>query len=99
MVVRVFADGDNHLGMIFVDPVYQRLGIGRRAWQFIEDTYPDARTWTLETAGYATTIHRFYEGKCGFSKAEVKPWWHPLGLWVYQKQMGRTSAREAPAGG
>jgi hypothetical protein len=40
-------------------------------WQFIEETYPSTKSWTLETPSFALKNHYFYE-KCGFEKIEEK---------------------------
>jgi len=47
--------------------------VGTRAWRFIEATYPEARTWTLETPVWATKNHHFYEVKCGFERVGASP--------------------------
>jgi len=65
--------GHYRLGTIFVDPAHQDRGVGTRAWQFIEATYPEARTWRLETPVWATKNHHFYENKCGFQRAGSSP--------------------------
>ena len=86
-IVWILEHVDNILGTIFVDPVYQRRGIGARAWAFIERTYPETKSWTLETPGYSTTNHRFYE-KCGFVKVgEKEEPEHPGTSFVYRKVM------------
>jgi len=72
LIVWDMEDGNNYLGTIFVDPAYQDRGVGTRAWQFVEETYPGARSWTLGTPIWATKNHHFYEHKCGFRRVEVK---------------------------
>lgn len=61
-------DGKHVLGCMFTDPDVQRRGIGAALFRFVEDRFP-ARTWTLETPGFAASNHRFYTEKCGFRKA------------------------------
>jgi GNAT superfamily N-acetyltransferase len=68
IIVWILPNGDNALGTIFVDPAYQDRGVGTRAWQFIEATYPEARSWRLGTPAFAEKNHHFYEAKCGFTK-------------------------------
>ena len=90
IIVWILEHGDNRLGTIFVDPTYQDQGIGSRAWQFIEATYPDARSWTLDTPSFATKNHFFYENKCGFVQIDEKavpgePWTS----FIYRKEMQR----------
>ncbi len=71
-IVWILPSHENFLGTIFVDPAYQDQGIGSQAWQFIEATYPDTQTWTLETPVWATKNHHFYEKKCGFHKLRTE---------------------------
>ena len=87
-IVWILPDKNNVLGTIFIDPTYQDQGVGARAWQFIEATYPDTKSWRLETPGWAVKNHYFYEQKCGFAKVkeEVSP---ELGTsYFYEKVMG-----------
>jgi len=72
IIVWILPDGHNILGTIFVDPEYQDQGVGRRTWQFIERTYPDAISWRLGTPAWATKNHYFYE-KCGFLLVDSDP--------------------------
>ncbi len=71
LMVWILPGGDNRLGALFVDPPYQDRGVGTRAWQFVEATYPDTRSWTLHTPVWATKNLYFYEAKCGFRKVET----------------------------
>ena len=82
-IVWIFAYGKNVLGTIFVDPAHQDSGVGTRAWQFIESTYPEARSWTLETPSWATKNHYFYAEKCGFHRVREKS-----DSFVFRKEMG-----------
>ena len=68
MIVWILGRGDNMLGNIFVDPQCQDRGVGTRMWQFVEYTYPETKSWRLETPRWATKNHHFYEKKCGFTK-------------------------------
>jgi len=61
-------DGHHVLGGLFTDPDVQRRGIGAALFAHVEAAFP-ARSWTLETPGFATSNHRFYAEKCGFRKA------------------------------
>ncbi|MBN1874767.1 MAG: GNAT family N-acetyltransferase, partial [Anaerolineae bacterium] len=81
-IVWILPRGDYILGTIFVDPAYQDYGIGTRMWRFIEDTYPEARSWRLETPDFAKKNHYFYEKKCGFQKVDEKD-----GSFHYRKVM------------
>lgn len=81
-IVWILPDDQNILGTIFVDPAYQDQGVGTRAWQFIEATYPDTQSWTLETPVWATKNHHFYEKKCGFRKLKTEE-----DLIIYRKEI------------
>ena len=72
VIVWILEHGDNILGTVFVDPASQDPGVGTRTWQFIEATYPETRSWTLETPVWATKNHHFYEEKCGFHRVDVR---------------------------
>jgi GNAT superfamily N-acetyltransferase len=69
-IVWIYEHGKNELGTIFVDPLHQDSGIGTRAWQYIEATYPYTREWTLGTPIWSLKNHHFYE-KCGFYRLET----------------------------
>lgn len=87
-IVGIFPGRNNALGTIFVDPDYQKRGIGTRAWQFVEATYPETKSWTLGTPSYSVGNHHFYEHKCGFTKIkEVETDEHPGTSFIYKKQM------------
>ena len=87
-IVWVLEHGRNSLGTIFVAPDCQDRGIGTRAWEFIEASYPDARSWRLGTPSYAIKNHHFYEHKCGFRKVrEEEAPEHPGLSFVYEKLM------------
>jgi GNAT superfamily N-acetyltransferase len=78
-IVWILPEGYNVLGTIFVDPVHQDRGVGTGAWQFIEKTYPEAKSWRLETPAFAKKNHHFYEQKCGFQKEGEE------GSFIYRK--------------
>ena len=87
-IVWIFRRGRYQLGTIFVDPAHQDQGIGTRLWNFIEETYPEAVSWTLGTPSYATKNHHFYE-KCGFQKIKEEDAPEHVGSsFVYRKTMG-----------
>jgi GNAT superfamily N-acetyltransferase len=87
-IVWILPSRKNILGTIFVDPDHQKKGIGTRAWQFIEKTYPDTTSWTLGTPSYAVGNQYFYERKCGFRKVrEEETDEHPGKTFTYEKVM------------
>lgn len=64
----VFPDPEKAiLGCIFVDPAWQRKGIGETLWHHVSTLHP-SRRWKLETPSWALSNHVFYEGRLGFHK-------------------------------
>ena len=86
VLVWILPQGENILGTIFVHPDHQDQGVGSRAWQFVEEHYPETTSWTLHTPGWASKNHHFYE-KCGFRKIREEQQPDGMILWVYQKVM------------
>jgi len=85
MVVFDMDQGHFHLDLIFIDPAYHNRGIGTRAMQFLEQTYP-AKLWTLNTPSWAIRNQHFYE-KLGYVKVGEET--HPdIILFGYQKRIG-----------
>lgn len=72
IIVWILPENHNILGTIFVDPAYQDQGVGQNAWKFIEKTYPETKSWSLETPSWAIKNHHFYI-KCGFTQVESDP--------------------------
>jgi GNAT superfamily N-acetyltransferase len=78
-------DGNHVLGCMFTDPAAQRRGIGAALFAHVEAAFP-ARSWTLETPGFAASNHRFYTEKCGFRKAGERDDPDGVGtMFVFQK--------------
>ena len=96
IIVWIFEHGENVLGTIFVDPAYQDRGVGTRTWEFIQATYPSARSWTLRTPAYAVKNHHVYEAKWGFTKIGEGEFEGPGGkAFIYKKELSaQTSSRE-----
>lgn len=85
-IVWVYDHGRNSLGTIFIDPDQQDKGFGTQTWQFIEETFSNAKSWTLDTPSWATKNHHFYEQKCGFSKIREEHTDDHEGMsFIYQK--------------
>lgn len=61
-----------NLEMIFIDPHYNCMGIGTRIWKDIEETYPNVKTWYIETPFYSSRNHHFFVSKCGFQLMRKK---------------------------
>lgn len=53
------------VGRIYIEPEFQDQGFGTEAFQFLWDTYPLAKRWTLGTPGWNKRTQHFYK-KVGF---------------------------------
>jgi hypothetical protein len=73
IIVWNLPNGDNILGTIFIDPDFQDRGVGSAAWKYIEEKYPQAKSWRLTTPKFAKKNHHFYETKCGFTRVPGGP--------------------------
>lgn len=67
IVVLVKGNGHYHLDLIFIIPEYHNRGIGTQAMRFLENAYPAATLWTLDTPTWAIRNIHFYE-KLGYVK-------------------------------
>lgn len=76
------------LGSIYIDPDYQNLGVGSKAIGFIENQFPQARKWILDTPYLNFRNHHFYE-KAGYVKVGEKLVEDFPGfcLFIYEKNM------------
>lgn len=74
--------GHMELGRMFIHPDYQNQGIGAQAIRFLEETYPDAHLWTLDTPAWNTRNRHFYE-KMGYTLTGAVG---PGGVW-YEKRI------------
>jgi len=65
--IIVFRKEPRHyeLGRIFVDADFQNQGIGTQAFEFLWQTYPLAKQWTLGTPAWNQRTRHFYQ-KVGF---------------------------------
>ena len=63
----IFDNGISHyrLGSIFIDPEYHRKGIGTASINFLIDTYPNVKKWSLETPPWNIRTRSFYK-RLGF---------------------------------
>jgi GNAT superfamily N-acetyltransferase len=64
-------DGESILGNVFIDPVFQGKGLGKKTWNFIEKNFP-TKCWVLDTPTWAIRNHHFYEKVCGFIKTGIE---------------------------
>jgi GNAT superfamily N-acetyltransferase len=77
--------GDLHLGCIYVVLEYQNKGIGSMIMKFLNEKFPDAVRWTLDTPYLSFRNHHFYE-KNGFVKVgETEPLEDGFYLFLYEK--------------
>jgi RimJ/RimL family protein N-acetyltransferase len=53
------------VGRVFIEPDFQNQGIGAEAFEFLWETYPLAKRWTLGTPGWNQRTQHFYK-KVGF---------------------------------
>jgi GNAT superfamily N-acetyltransferase len=88
IIVFELKDREHRLGGIFIDPDYQNIGIGKTAIEFIENNFPDAKSWSLDTPHLNYRNHYFYE-KMGYVKIREL---YPKNdrnfcLFLYEKQM------------
>ncbi len=78
--------GHFHLDMLYIHPDYHSRGIGTQAMRFIEQTYPAATKWTLDTPVYAVRNQHFYE-KLGYVKVgEYQPD-DDIALYTYERRV------------
>ena len=87
VVVEDKGNGHYYLKIIFVELEYQNKGIGGLIMKFIENEFPNANKWTLETPYLSYRNHHFYE-KHGFIKigeTESDPERNGFYLFLYQK--------------
>lgn len=70
LCVKINDNKINVLESIFIDPKLQGKNIGKAAWDFIEQTFPDTVKWQVCTPAYSTRNIHFYVSKCGFEIVE-----------------------------
>jgi len=85
IVVFDMGQGHVHIDRIFIDPAYHNRGIGTRAMQFLEQTYP-ATLWSLDTPTWAVRNQHFYE-KLGYVKVKEETF-PGITLIGYEKRIG-----------
>lgn len=65
MVVMRTGSRQYEVGRIFIEPESQDQGIGTAAFQFLWETYPLTKRWTLDTPAWNLRTRHFYK-KVGF---------------------------------
>lgn len=68
IVIWQFGPAEYAVGLLFIAPAYQNRGVGRRAWQFLQQTYPTAPRWTVATTPWSERNRHFYGQTCGFAR-------------------------------
>jgi GNAT superfamily N-acetyltransferase len=66
-VVFNTAAGSCRLGCFFISHEYQNQGFGQKIMKLLEDEFPDAHKWELDTPHLSFRNHHFYE-KAGYTK-------------------------------
>lgn len=74
------------LELLFLDPDRKDRGIGTNAWEKIHSSFPDIRTWYVETPDYSVRNHRFYTEKCGFRFYEKRFCENGAGSFVFIRE-------------
>ncbi|OLS18408.1 MAG: hypothetical protein HeimC2_44630 [Candidatus Heimdallarchaeota archaeon LC_2] len=65
IIIELKESKEHYLQTIWVMTKFQNKGIGKNAIAFLEDKFPDAKSWVLETPSVAKRNRRFYE-KLGY---------------------------------
>lgn len=65
IIVRDNGDDTYYLGCLCVVPSFENKGIGQKAMKFLEQEFPNAKKWSLETPADKYRNHYFYR-KFGF---------------------------------
>lgn len=65
IILTLTGSSFGRIDRIFVDPDVQGQNIGSTVIRLIEETFPDVRTWDLETSSRQVNNHHFYE-KMGY---------------------------------
>lgn len=83
--INLYDLGNNHfrLGAVYIDPAYQNQGIGKKTINFIENTYPHIRKWSLDTPYLSYRNHYFYE-KHGYVKVEEFKPVKDVDFWLFE---------------
>lgn len=88
MIIFDNKDGRFTLGAIFIKPGYQSKGIGQQVITLMEEKFPKAKVWNLDTPYLSFRNHHFYE-KMGYVKTgeEIPDKSSEFKLFLYEKTM------------
>lgn len=64
IIVRDNGSDDYFLGCICIIPEYENQGIGQLAMKYIDECFPYAKHWSLETPSDKIRNHYFYQKHC-----------------------------------
>lgn len=67
IIIELKDSKEHYLQTLWVHPDHQNKGIGKNVITFLENTYPDAKAWVLETPSLAKRNRQFYE-KLGYKE-------------------------------
>ena len=67
IIIELNDSKEYNLQTLWVLTEFQNKGIGKYAISYLEEKYPDAKSWVLETPSEAKRNRRFYE-KLGYKK-------------------------------
>ena len=68
----------NALDLFYLLPSTHGRGVGYRAWQAIEQAYPQTRVWMTHTPYFEKRNIHFYVNKCGFKIVSFYNRYYPL---------------------
>lgn len=78
---------NGEIGAIFLDPMHQHKGYGKKMMLMAEKMYPKVKTWKLETPSESYELHRFYES-LGYRKAgEIQDEKSGMRGFIYKKKV------------
>lgn len=75
------------IGSIFLDTPYQHKGYGKEIMLKIEQLYPKAKSWKLETPSKNYNLHRFYEFLGYIKIGEMTDKNSGMTCFIYEKTM------------
>lgn len=88
LVIFDAKEGGYILGSIFLTPSHQNQGIGQKVIGLMEEEFPDAEAWYLDTPYLSFRNHHFYE-KMGYVKTgeEQPEKGREFKVFLYEKRM------------
>lgn len=84
--IRKKGEGHYRLNRIYIDPDFQNGGLGYKSIKLVEDYFPDATIWDLDTPHLSFRNHHLYE-KLGYKKVGEHKISEHLTLFDYIKEI------------